>query len=308
MTLAEIAKALGGEVCSGQVLAPGPGHSAKDRSLCVRMSADAPDGFVVTSFANDDWRVCRDHVRARLGLGAFRPGGSRATLNRDLSQIETENVTKRDTNADANAMRLAALAIWRRSVDPRGTAAERYLNGRDGITLPDCAALEAIRFHPNCSFDGGRVHSPAMICLVGNILSNAPQAIHRLPIDLDGKAAPISDTKRWALGPIGGGAIKLDPDEDVTMGLAIGEGVETCLAGRQIGFRPTWALLSAGQIKDFPVLPGIDGLTIFVEADETSREAVQVCFDRWRGAGRDVFVQASACSSDLNDALRGTAS
>jgi len=39
---------------------PGPGHSRKDRSLAIRI---APGGFVVHSFANDDWKVCRDYVR-----------------------------------------------------------------------------------------------------------------------------------------------------------------------------------------------------------------------------------------------------
>jgi multidrug efflux pump subunit AcrB len=36
------ARALGGEVCGGQVLAPGPGHLAKDRSLCVKLDPAAP--------------------------------------------------------------------------------------------------------------------------------------------------------------------------------------------------------------------------------------------------------------------------
>src|SRR3954453_2474967 len=41
-------------------------------------------------------------------------------------------------------------------------------------------------------------------------------------------------------------AIKLDPDEDVTSGLVIGEGLETTLSARQVGLRPAWALGSAG--------------------------------------------------------------
>src|SRR4051812_11164726 len=64
-----ISRALGGEVIgSDQVLAPGPGHSPKDRSLSVRLSQHAPDGFIVHSHAGDDWRQCRDHVRSRLGM------------------------------------------------------------------------------------------------------------------------------------------------------------------------------------------------------------------------------------------------
>ena len=52
--LQTLAKALGGEVNRSQVLAPGPGHSAIDRSLSVKLDSNAPDGFLVHSFAGDD--------------------------------------------------------------------------------------------------------------------------------------------------------------------------------------------------------------------------------------------------------------
>jgi putative DNA primase/helicase len=70
-SLAQIAKALGGEVYNGRVRAPGPGHSAADRSLSVGLSDDEHDGFVVKSFADDDVIVCRDYVRERLELLPF---------------------------------------------------------------------------------------------------------------------------------------------------------------------------------------------------------------------------------------------
>ena len=75
--LQALAKALGGEVSGGQVLAPGPGHSAIDRSLSVKLDSGAPDGFVTHSFAGDDPIVCRDHVRAKAGLEPFKPNGVR---------------------------------------------------------------------------------------------------------------------------------------------------------------------------------------------------------------------------------------
>jgi AAA domain len=54
-------------------MAPGPGHSPHDRSLSVTLDANAPDGFLVHSFAGDDPIACKDHVRAKLGLPAFQP-------------------------------------------------------------------------------------------------------------------------------------------------------------------------------------------------------------------------------------------
>ena len=58
LDLQSLARALNGEVISArqgrEVLAPGPGHSAKDRSMCVRLDFEAPEGFLTHSFAGDD--------------------------------------------------------------------------------------------------------------------------------------------------------------------------------------------------------------------------------------------------------------
>ncbi len=59
-------------------------------------------------------------------------------------------------------------------------------------------------------------------------------------------------------GPSGGAAIKLDADETCEQGVAVGEGIETVLPGRHLGFRPGWALGSAGGITAFPLLAGIE--------------------------------------------------
>jgi hypothetical protein len=70
-----LAKALGGEGRGNEILAPGPGHSAEDRSLSVKVDPGARDGFIVHSHAGDDWQKCRDYVREKAGLGAFKPNG-----------------------------------------------------------------------------------------------------------------------------------------------------------------------------------------------------------------------------------------
>ena len=70
-SIAKIAELLGGEVRGAQVCAPGPAHSAGDRSLSVLLDANAPDGFVIHSFAGDDALLCRDYVRNKLGLAPF---------------------------------------------------------------------------------------------------------------------------------------------------------------------------------------------------------------------------------------------
>jgi hypothetical protein len=75
LNLQTLARALGGEVSGGQVRAPGPGHSAADRSLSVKLDSNAPDGFVVNSFSDDDPIACKDCVREKIGLPAFKPNG-----------------------------------------------------------------------------------------------------------------------------------------------------------------------------------------------------------------------------------------
>lgn len=71
LSIQQLHRALGGEMSSGQVLCPGPGHSERDRSLAVK-PADGDDGFVVFSHAGDDPLQCKDHVRQKLGLPPFQ--------------------------------------------------------------------------------------------------------------------------------------------------------------------------------------------------------------------------------------------
>ncbi|WP_247434420.1 AAA family ATPase [Bradyrhizobium sp. 139] len=75
MTLSpqQLAAALGGEVSGNEVLAPGPNHSRKDRSLSIKLDSTAPGGMLVHSFAHDDPLVCKDYVRERAGMAQWEP-------------------------------------------------------------------------------------------------------------------------------------------------------------------------------------------------------------------------------------------
>jgi hypothetical protein len=141
-----VARVLCGNVTGRNVVAPGPGHSRADRSLSIKIDATAPDGFRCHSFAGDDWRACRDHVRAALGLVA---GG------RWRQQSSASSLRPFTAAPDKDAARRSALALryWREGRDPRGTVVATYLGSR-GLTLPDDIAGEVIRFHPALKFDG----------------------------------------------------------------------------------------------------------------------------------------------------------
>jgi putative DNA primase/helicase len=285
LDLRSIARVLGGEVVGAQVLAPGPGHSRRDRSLSVALSATSPDGFLAHSHCGDPWRDCRDHVRERLGLD---PNAWKAT-SENRPQLRPQAIAKPNNDVERTA---AALALWNASVDPRETLAERYLAGR-ALDLGDDVAGATLRWHPGIG---------AMLALFRNIATDSPQAIVRTFFDREGRKL-----ERRFLGPTKGAAVKLDCDAEVTTGLHVGEGVETAMAGRQLGLRPCWALGSAGAVASFPVLNGIEALTILQELDDASAKAVDACAENWHAAGREVIVNEPIGGKDLNDAIRGRA-
>ena len=182
-----------------------------------------------------------------------------------------------------------ALRLWRPAIDPRGTLVERYLVEHRKLVLCDDLAGEVLRWHPGIG---------AMLALFRNILTGEPQAISRIFLDRYGRKI-----ERKFVGPIGGAAVMLDPFDCVTHGLFIGEGVETCMAGRQWDLKPAWALGSAGAIETFAVLDGVECLTILAEHCERNARAVEVCGCRWSATGREVLINRSIIGKDLNDAV-----
>jgi putative DNA primase/helicase len=293
--LQHVAHALGGEVSGGQVLAPGPGHSSHDRSLAVRPARDAPDGLLIYSHSGDDWRSCRDHVLSRLGI----------TQGRAFEAHEKRWLAEAGKSAKGRMRR--ALALWRQGVDPRGTLVETYLASR-GLALAPELVMRVIQFHAACPWrdkvSGQLVHIPAMLAVMRNINTNAVTAIQRTALSERGRKIG-----RKTLGLKTGAAIKLSADEDVTMGLAIGEGLETALSAMQLGFTPAWALGDAGNVRAFPVLSGVECLRILVDNDEggTGQRAALECSSRWTSAGREVFrIIPDRCGDDLNDIVART--
>jgi len=291
--LHSLARVLGGQVCRNQILAPALGHSPKDRSLCIRFDPHAPGGFLVHCFGAGDPLVEKDRIGAVLGLTQPKQN-VRSAFQIPASERDDEERIAR------------AKAIWQQSRNPRGTAVETYLRSR-GLILPDAAAGEAVRFHPSCPF--ARHQVPAMVCLVSDVVTNEPKAIHRTALSLDGRKVKVGLHDRLSLGPIAGGAIKLTPDEDVTSCLGIGEGLDSTLSlqlAREFGSSPVWCLLSAGGIGSFPPLSGIECLWVAVDHDQAGLRAAMNCSGRWRDAGREVFlVTPRAERLDLNDTVKG---
>jgi hypothetical protein len=301
--LRSLQRALGGEISGGQLLCPGPGHSPRDRSLAVRPSPDG-DGFIVHSYCDDDWTLCKDYVRARLGLPQWQPGDERERRV-DPSRLKTfERVAvdaeaqRRPLTQDDRVRIERARAVWDESTDPRGTLAERYLRSR-ALALGDDVAGKVLRYHSSCPWrdedTGATIRVPALVAVFRSVDDDAVMAIQRVALTAEG--AKIA---RRMLGIVHRAAVKLDQAGNT---LHVGEGVETMMAARQLGLAPAWALGSAGMVARFPVT-STGHLRICGERDEASARAVELCTRRWQAAGRKVQVVLPTVGKDLNDELQ----
>lgn len=306
ITLRTLQCALGGDVVNGrQLLCPGPGHRPHDRSLSVRLAPN-DDGFVVFSHAGDDWTLCKDYVRQRLGWPAWQPGDGRDRCVDplrikafDRAAVDAEGEPRPRTRDDLVRIARAA-AIWEEAVDPRGTPAEQYLLSR-ALVLTDDVANAVLRFHPRCPWrneDTGRtVFIPALVAAFTSIDDGQVTAVHRIRVD---QPQRWPKTERHMLGLMHRSAVQLDPAGEV---LAIGEGIETALAARQLGHKPAWALGSVGMIAKFPLIACVNTLRILGETGDASAHAIKLCGGRWHRAGRRVQIVMPDVGSDLNDEL-----
>ncbi|MET4086667.1 toprim domain-containing protein [Bradyrhizobium sp. S3.5.5] len=206
-----------------------------------------------------------------------------------------EKLTGQDGKGTAYAQK-----IWRDSIDPRGTLAEQYLNGR-GLGLDDDLAIRVFRFHARCPFGrddaGAPIYVPALLAAFrptrNDDESRPPQAIHRIGLNADG-----GKISKLMLGAVGGCAVKIDPDDMVEGGLGICEGIETGLAIRATGWRPLWALGSAGAMAKLVPIPGVECLTIFADNDAADpktgkrpgQDAAWQCAQAWQAAGCEVII------------------
>jgi putative DNA primase/helicase len=285
-SLQEVARALGGEISGKQVLAPGPGHSTKDRSLCVLLgqTSDGQPKLIIHSFAGDDWRECEMYVHERLGLPSWMP--------------ETRDSKK------------AIIArIWSEGVAVKGTPGEQYLREARGIDTNILAGIlfrsDAIRWNPSVLFRDpshalNNHYTGAIIGLVTDPITAKPiGGISRTFIHDGRKIA-----KAMSLGPIGGGVVRLSSDEDVLQGLFVCEGLESTLAALSVGLRPAWCVGGTSGLRQFPVLAGIEDLTIIADADPGGQEAAAKCAERWLAAGRGVRVMWGPDGTDINDVVR----
>lgn len=221
----------------------------------------------------------------------YRANSIRTPDVRRLSCLKLPCATKRTRLSDWG------MGLWRDCSPLSGVAVEYLWHRR--CALPP--AHGDLRWHPVVKHPSGHT-GPALVALVTDAATREPLSLHRTWITPTGKAK--LDTPRLPLAghSLHNGVIRLWPDDEVTTGLCVAEGIETALSAAW-AYTPVWSVIDAGHLAKFPVLSGIETLLIAQDNDDAGIAAALACASRWHAAGVGVRITQQS-ANDLNDVLR----
>jgi hypothetical protein len=226
---------------------------------------------------------------------------------RTSAEIAAEQARRHAAELDLARKRDAAMQsarrTWRETVGLRGTLGETYLRAR-GCAIPPVDS--ECRFHRNLLHWPSGEHFPALVARVSSATDAAKSlTLHVTFLSPDGGGkAPVERSKLlWPHLPAKSGVIRLWPDDAVTYGLGVAEGIESALSLAH-ALQPVWSLIDAGHLAAFPVLEGIEALTIAADHDPAGIAAASSCAERWRADGKRVrIVIADEQGKDMNDVV-----
>jgi hypothetical protein len=182
---------------------------------------------------------------------------------------------------------------WGAACPIGGTPAATYLAAR-GLMFadPDGRVLRFASRRARKGLDGDLQCHPAMLALLSDLRSGESCGIINTYLAADGRDR-LRDTKgKTVTGRARAAVVMLSAFDEPINGLVLCEGVETGIAIYQSELQPVWACGSAGTLVNFPVLAGVEALTIAADADEPGQRAAETLADRWREAGRKVSIVA----------------
>jgi hypothetical protein len=271
----------------------GPGRSTEERQLrpVLRTWRPSPD------------RISYYCARCET-KGAAHAGDSPTTS--PLPEWLPPPVKSRSEYADGRADWYAE-KLWKEATTELPAKGRAYFRWR-GISLEDVPE-GALRFHPKCPFGTGN-YVPCILARYSDAVTGKERGIWRRP--------PIANqnvSKPMSLGGMKGCVIRLWPQSMVGRRLVLGEGVETTLAAATrvrwggAALQPAWAAGSAGNMRRFPVLDGIEELVLLVDNDLSgagqAAAAAEECKRRWYNAGRTVIrLMPPQLGTDFNDWIR----
>lgn len=289
--LERIVAACGGDLIDGgrRALIPGPGHSARDRSVSLLETDDGR--IVIHCFSpQDNWREVRRALQARGLLGQERHGpASRSNIQRRANRGQPRSGERV----------VRAKRFWDEARPLAGTVAERYLIQR--AIVPSLARSSALRFHARMTSFDDRLRRPALVAaIVGS--DGALQGVQITLLSTHGSAKASVATPRRVIGWLMGGAVQLaEPEAE----LAVAEGVESAASAAAALDLPTWALLSAHNLALFTPPSTIRRLVVALDNDPAGRAA----FERLRHRTHSLRVEGALPprgAKDWNDWARMT--
>ncbi|MCZ8283241.1 MAG: toprim domain-containing protein, partial [Aquidulcibacter sp.] len=267
-----------------------------------------PTDFVVTSFAGDDWKACKDYVKDRLGIaegdyqrsdGLHRKAFA-ATLAAQLAVEKAERTAQQ---------RAKALEVWRGVRPLLGTVAEAYLV--EARAIPGGIVQQAVEagnlaFHPALSSLFGVRSAFTYPALVARAVDPFGEfvGIHATFLESDGSG---KIQKKMLGAGFMGASVRLGSGPQVVLA----EGLETALsAGHLLGLSPV-AALSAGGVEAWRPWDGVESVTLGVDVDKSgtgqkAAEAAAISLTRL-GARVAGFAMAPDNHKDFNDTLRARA-
>lgn len=238
-----------------------------------------------------------DAIKYARDFCGMRINAKCASAN-DAHRHHSDNERTKERNSKS------ALQIFNAATSLDHPIAQRYFERRK-LILPDDLSY-VLRFNYRCPFEHeDKKNYPCMVALYRDIRTDEPRAITRTALTPEGVKID-----RKTLGPWVGCACKLTADEDVSLGLHIAEGIETGIAAMMLGFVPMWVTGSANATALFPVLSGIEILTIITDHDKINpktgkppgQTAARNCSQRWTAAGVHVRrVTPNTLGDDMAD-------
>lgn len=224
--------------------------------------------------------------------------GLAALMRGDDAEYKPRTVDE-DVQRNTRRKQARAIALWEGALSVPGTLAAIYLTAR---ALPGLIASAVLRFAPSCRHPE-TADCPALLALVLDA-AGQPIAIHRTYLRRDGTGKADVLPPKASLGPVWGGAIRLDPLSDE---LVIGEGIETAAAAGVLIGLPAWAALSAGNLATGLMLPSeVRAVVIAADPDAPGEAAALTAARRWQAEGRHVRIaRPDRTGADFNDILRG---
>jgi putative DNA primase/helicase len=266
-----------------------------DRSPSLSID-DGDDGRVLLRcFAGCDQQRIIDALRSRGLWGGGASADFRPPTDDERKAREAER--ERDRRRRIGE----ALAKWAASQLAAGTLVEAYMISR-GLTL---SVPPTLRYHPHLLYAQSGIHLPAMVAAV-----QAPDrsivGIHRTYLRQDGRGKAGVEKPKMALGPIGGGAVRLGAAGPT---LIVGEGIESCLSVAQETGLPSWAGLGTAGLAEMILPPLPEAAEVIIAADHdrngAGQEAANRAAERWLTEGRRVRIAVPPHpDTDFNDVLR----